>query len=92
MRTLTGVRHVPNLKRNLISLDEIDSRGCTTFVKNKSMRIFLGAPVALKARKVENIYVLLGNTYAKKSAHMSTKLGSVIEFKGGLDSISLKEN
>lgn len=61
-------------------------------MKNKSMRIFLGAQVVLEARKVGNIYVLFGNTYVEESTHMLTKRGSVIEFKASLDSISLKEN
>lgn len=36
--------------------------------------------------------MLLGNTYAEESTLMSTNPGSMIEFKGGLDSINLKEN
>lgn len=51
LRTLTSVRHVPNLK-NLISLGELDSIGCTAFVKNKSMRTFWGTWISLEARKV----------------------------------------
>lgn len=39
-----------------------------------------------------NVYVLFGNIYAEESTDMLTKLGLVIEFKGDLDSISLKEN
>lgn len=39
LRTLISVRHVPNLKMNLISLGELDFRGCTTFMKNESMKI-----------------------------------------------------
>lgn len=92
LKTLTGVRHVFDLKMNFISLGELDSRGCTTFVKNKSMRIFWGDRVALEARNVGNVYVLLGNTYAEESTHMSIKLGSMIEFNGGLNSIILKDN
>lgn len=52
----------------------------------------LSAQISLEVRTVGNVYVLFGNTYAKESTHISIKPGSMIEFKGGLDSINLKEN
>lgn len=52
----------------------------------------LGCLGCFGTKKVENVYVLLENTYAKESTEMLTKSGSVIEFKGSFDSISLKEN
>lgn len=43
LRTLTGVWHVPDFKRNLISLGKLDSSGCIIFVENESGRILRGA-------------------------------------------------
>lgn len=51
-----------DLKSNLNSLCELDSTGCKVFVERKSMRILRDALVVLKARKVKNFYVMLGNT------------------------------
>lgn len=52
LRILTGVRHVPDLKMNLIFVGELDSIGCTAFMKNKSMRIPWGARVTWKQERL----------------------------------------
>ena len=36
VRTLTGVRHVPELKKNLISLGILDSQGCKFSIYHRS--------------------------------------------------------
>lgn len=47
---------------NLISLDELDSRGCIAFVENESMMILRGVWVILEVRKAGSLYELLENT------------------------------
>ena len=49
VRTIQEVRHVKGLKKNLLSLGQIDSLGCKTHVENGIMKIVRGALVVMKA-------------------------------------------
>ena len=48
IRTLTDLRHVPKLKKNLISLGTLDSNGCTYKAIGGVLRISKGALVVMK--------------------------------------------
>ncbi|GKG51519.1 hypothetical protein Tco_0541903, partial [Tanacetum coccineum] len=58
VRTITGVRHVPDLKRNLISLSTLEANGCKYFGEGGVMKIFKGALVLMKAIQLGGLYVL----------------------------------
>ena len=73
-RILTNVRHVPSLRRNVISLGYLDSKGCSFAAINGLMKVRRGPRIMLMGRKVENLYVLLGNTIVDKVVAKSTKL------------------
>ena len=63
VRTLQDVRHVPDLKKNLISLGTLDSNGIRYKSKNGIMKVSKGAMVMMKVHKVDgNIYRLFGST------------------------------
>ena len=63
VRTLGEVRHVLEVKRNLISLGTLDSNGYCCKSENGLMKVSKGVMVVMKGQKVEgNIYKLLGNT------------------------------
>ena len=47
-RTLTGFRHVPDLKRNLISLGTLESLGCKYLAEGGVLKVSKGALVLLK--------------------------------------------
>ncbi|GJU70105.1 retrovirus-related pol polyprotein from transposon TNT 1-94 [Tanacetum coccineum] len=60
VRTITGVRHVRDLKRNLISLNTLETNGCKYSGEGGVMKIFKGALVLMKAIQSGGLYVLQG--------------------------------
>ena len=62
IRTLIDVRHVPKLKKNLISLGTLDSNGCTYKAEGGVLRISKGALVVMKGKKINGLYTLQGST------------------------------
>eukprot|EP00253_Pinus_taeda_P019972 PITA_19972 len=73
IRTLTSVRHVPDLKKNLISLGVLDSDGYKFTGQNGVLKVFKGALVVMKAEKVGNIYRLKGSTQTNEATIASEK-------------------
>ena len=62
-RTIQEVRHVVGLKKNLLSLGELDDLKCKTYIENGNMKIVKGALVVMKAEKVAtNLCMLKGET------------------------------
>ncbi|KAG6388780.1 hypothetical protein SASPL_150216 [Salvia splendens] len=53
IRTLTNVRHVPDLKRNLVSLGTLDAQGCRFSAEGGVLKITKGALVVMKACSLE---------------------------------------
>ena len=69
VRTIQGVRHVKGLKKNLLSLGQIDDLGCKTHIENGIMKIVKGALVVMKAEKIgANLYMLKGETLEEANA------------------------
>ena len=63
IRTIREVRHVNGLKKNLLSLGQIDSYRCKTHIENGIMKITRGALVLMKAEKIDvNLFILKGET------------------------------
>jgi hypothetical protein len=62
VRTLTNVRYVPDLKKNLISLRTLDSLGYGYLANDGVMKITKGALVVMKGKKIGNLYELLEST------------------------------
>ena len=58
VRALTNVRHVPNLKKILISLGTLNSNGCTYKVGDGVLRISKGALIVMKGKKINGLYAL----------------------------------
>ncbi|KAH0714096.1 hypothetical protein KY284_007001 [Solanum tuberosum] len=77
VRTLTDVRYVPDLKKNLISLGTLESPGCKYTGEGGVMKISLGARVIMKARRSGTLYTLLGSTVTGAAA-VSTQSDSDI--------------
>jgi transposase InsO family protein len=62
-RTLTDVRHVPTMFRNLISLSTLDNMGYKYFTSGGVLKVSKGSLVVMKgAMKSTNLYVLSGDT------------------------------
>ncbi|CAM8948152.1 unnamed protein product [Rhodiola kirilowii] len=60
MVTLTNVRHVPDLRRNLIYLGVLDDLGCSYTVKNGAMNVFKSYKLVLCGKKNGSLYYLDG--------------------------------
>ncbi|KAH9704396.1 hypothetical protein KPL70_011449 [Citrus sinensis] len=69
IRTIGEVRHVNGLKKNLLSLGQMDSHRYKTHVENGIMKIVKGALVLIKAEKIgANLFMLKGETLQEADA------------------------
>ena len=68
IRTLTDVRHVPDLKRNLISLGTLDAQGYKFSAEGGVLKVTKGALVVMKACRSGNLYTLQGSTVTGAAA------------------------
>ena len=62
IRMLTNVRHIPSMKRNLVSLGMMDSKGYWWTVIDGELKVLSGKKVILTGTKHRNLYVLQGKT------------------------------
>uniref|UniRef100_A0A2N9GD91 Uncharacterized protein n=1 Tax=Fagus sylvatica TaxID=28930 RepID=A0A2N9GD91_FAGSY len=63
VRTLEEVRHIPDMRKNLISLGTLDSKGYSYKSENGIMKVSKGAMIVMTGQKISsNVYKLLGNT------------------------------
>ncbi|KAH9671138.1 hypothetical protein KPL70_017236 [Citrus sinensis] len=69
IRKIGEVRHANGLKKNLLSLGQIDSHGCKTRVENGIMKIVKGVLVLIKVEKISaNIFMLKAKTLQEADA------------------------
>jgi hypothetical protein len=66
VKILTDVRHVPELRNNLISLGVLENGGYKIIVQGVVMKVYKGILLVMKAKKVGNLFLLEGRT---KSDH-----------------------
>jgi len=85
IRTLTNVWHVPDLKRNLISLSALDSFGYSFSGQSGVLKVTKGTFVVMKAEKIGKLYVLQGSTVTDQVAVNS-------DFLSKLQRLRLKQN
>eukprot|EP00253_Pinus_taeda_P026572 PITA_26572 len=57
---LKKVRHVPDLKKNLISTGQLGGEGCVTTFTDKAWKVTKGALVIAKGKKVGTLYLCNG--------------------------------
>ncbi|KAG8485682.1 hypothetical protein CXB51_019024 [Gossypium anomalum] len=75
VRTLSDVRHIPELKRNLISLSTLDSKGYRYTAESGVLKISKGSLIVMKGqRKTAKLYVLQGFTITGDAAVASSSL------------------
>ncbi|KAK3009152.1 hypothetical protein RJ639_014179 [Escallonia herrerae] len=72
VRTLTDVKHVPELRKKLISLGMLDSNCCSYRAAGGVMRIMKDALVAIKGLKQNSLYLLHGSTVTGAAAATSS--------------------
>jgi hypothetical protein len=59
---LKEVRHVPNLRKNLISTGQLASEGSISIFTDKVWKATKGSLVIAKGEKVGTLYLCTGNT------------------------------
>ncbi|KAG8489926.1 hypothetical protein CXB51_015938 [Gossypium anomalum] len=62
IRTLSDVRYVPDLRKNLISLSILDLKGCRINIESSGIKVSRGALILLKGKRIDNLYILEGST------------------------------
>ncbi|KAL0454716.1 UNVERIFIED_CONTAM: hypothetical protein Slati_0810800 [Sesamum latifolium] len=83
--TLTGVRYVPELRKNLISLGTLKSKGFEVTAKDGLMKIIFDTRVVMKGiQKNNNLYHYLGSTVIGTAAATSTDDQESEEMKHGI--------
>ena len=76
VRTLEEVRHIPDMRNNLILLGTLDSKGYSYKSENGIMKVSKGAMVVMTGQKISsNVYKLRSNVYKLLS---NTILGGVV--------------
>ena len=69
IRIIGAVRHVNGLKKNLLSLGQMNSHGYKTHVENGIMKIVKGALILMKAKKIDvNLFMHKGETLYEADA------------------------
>ena len=68
VRLIRQVRHVPDLKRNLISLGMLDQNGCSIKLECGDLRILNGLTLIMKGTKRNEVYVLDGEVVTGESS------------------------
>ncbi|GFS39143.1 hypothetical protein Acr_00g0061300 [Actinidia rufa] len=63
--TLTEVRHVPNLRKNLISIGMLDSKGCSFEASGGTLRVSKENREMLWGKKTGGLYRLEGNVQTR---------------------------
>ncbi|GJZ26033.1 gag-pol polyprotein [Tanacetum coccineum] len=73
VRTIRDVRHVDGLKKNLLSIGQLDDLGCKVEIQNKIMKIIKGALVLMRGEKVAaNLYQLKGEIIEEAEASVAS--------------------
>lgn len=76
VRTLKDVRHVPELRKNLISVGALDSGGCKIVTWNGVKEVVRDSLVVMKGIRQRNLYKLLGTTVTGSAAVGADGTGS----------------
>ena len=80
VRTLSDVRHVPGLKKNLISLGTLDKNGCRIACQGGVLKVIRGSLIVMKGKMNRSLYTLEGSTISG-SVNVSTSIMSDEETK-----------
>ena len=62
VRVLSNVKHVLDLRKNLISSRVLDNLGYSYSLKGRIMKITKGVLMVMKGQKLSTLYRLIGNT------------------------------
>ena len=66
VRTLKDVGYIPMLKRNLVSLGQLDDIGFSCRAEGRVLKIVKGSMVVMKGVKKQGLYEVVGEIMAKR--------------------------
>ncbi|KAE8723109.1 Retrovirus-related Pol polyprotein from transposon TNT 1-94 [Hibiscus syriacus] len=81
---LTGVRHIPGLKRNLISVGQLDGEGYSTTFSGCEWKITKGALVIARGKKTGTLYAWSYEREMDEDPFVKRKLPDLKNVDGGL--------
>uniref|UniRef100_A0A2N9J8T4 CCHC-type domain-containing protein n=1 Tax=Fagus sylvatica TaxID=28930 RepID=A0A2N9J8T4_FAGSY len=81
VRVFEDVRHILDLRKNLISLGVLDDLGYSYSTKGGVMKITKGTLLVMKGRKVNQLYRLIGNTVVGGAAVITSTKSSTDDTK-----------
>ena len=70
-RILTEVRYVPSLKKNLVSLGALESKGLIVTLQDGGLKVTSGALVVMRGVRRNNLYYYQGSTVIGSAATAS---------------------
>ncbi|KAG8479437.1 hypothetical protein CXB51_029202 [Gossypium anomalum] len=73
IKVLTDIRYVPSLKKNLISLGALESKGLTITLRDGLLKVVTGQLMVMKGTRGNNLYFLNGSTVIGSTSTVSTK-------------------
>ena len=74
VRELTGVRYVPALRKNLISLGVLEAEGLKVCIEDMILKVVKGSLIVMKGVGRGNLYYLMGSTVTE---HPTTSVGDI---------------
>ncbi|KAK5803675.1 hypothetical protein PVK06_031324 [Gossypium arboreum] len=74
IQVLTDVRYVPSLKKNLISLGALESKGLTITLRDGLLKVVAGQLTVMKGTRRNNLYFLNGSTVIGSTSTLMFKL------------------
>ena len=73
VRIIQEVRHVKDLKKNLLYVGQLDNLGCKIHTEGGILKVVRGNLVVMKAEKImANLYVLIGDTLQESNATLAS--------------------
>ena len=81
VRVLGNVRHVPDLRKNLISLGVLDDLGYSYSSKGGIMKITKCALMVMKGQKIRTLYRLIRNTVVGRVAIITSVESNIVDTK-----------
>ena len=72
VRTLMNVRHVPNLKKNLLSLGALEAQGCKFSDADGDIKVTKGSMTILKGKQTMNLYKMIESIIVGDASTEST--------------------
>lgn len=79
VRTLMHVMHFPDLRRKLISLGALDSKGCKCNIASGDMNVIKGALVIEKGGMIKSLYRLARSTVTAGGGATTRKKKTSVE-------------